>query len=78
MQRKTMTYTTHTDPALSGTSVWRRLSDLRANLAERRAQDRSYRTTVRELSALSDRDLLDMGIHPADIDSIARQAAYGA
>jgi uncharacterized protein YjiS (DUF1127 family) len=33
---------------------------------------------VRELSALSDRDLLDMGIHPADIDSIARQAAYGA
>jgi uncharacterized protein YjiS (DUF1127 family) len=47
-------------------------------MAARRAQDRAYRTTVSELSALSNRDLLDMGIHRADIDSIARQAAYMA
>ncbi len=73
-----MTYTTHTDRALTGTSLWQRLSDLRTKMAERRAQDRAYRTTVRELSTLSSRDLLDMGIHPANIDSIARQAAYGA
>jgi uncharacterized protein YjiS (DUF1127 family) len=73
-----MTYTTHTDRTLSGTSLWQRLSDVRTRMAARRAQDRAYRTTVNELSALSNRDLLDMGIHRADIDSIARQAAYGA
>ncbi len=69
-----MTYTTHTQPA----SLWQRLSDLRDELAERRAQTRAYRTTVDELSALSDRDLLDMGIDRADIDTIARQHVYGA
>ncbi len=69
-----MTYATHSHPA----SIWQRLSDLNADLAERRAQNRAYRSTVAELSALSDRDLLDMGIHPADIEEIARKAAYGA
>ncbi len=69
-----MTYTTHNQPA----SVWERLSDLRASLAQRRAQDRAYSSTVSELSAMSDRALTDIGIHRADIASIARQAAYGA
>ncbi len=72
-----MTYSTHTDRALGGASFWQRLSDLRAELAERRAQDRAYRKTVNELSAMSARDLTDIGIHPADIDRIARKAAYG-
>ena len=31
-----------------------------------------------ELDAMSARDLLDIGVHPADIPAIARQAAYGA
>ncbi len=69
-----MTYTTHTQRA----SLWQQLSDLRADLAKRRAQQRVYRTTVDELSALSNRDLLDMGIDRADIDTIARQHVYGA
>ncbi len=69
-----MTYTTHTQRA----SLWQHLSDLRADLAKRRAQQRVYRTTVDELSALSNRDLLDMGIDRADIDTIARQHVYGA
>ncbi len=69
-----MTYTTHTQRA----SLWQHLSDLRADLGARRAQDRAYRTTVDELSALSNRDLLDMGIDRADIDTIARQHVYGA
>jgi uncharacterized protein YjiS (DUF1127 family) len=60
------------------TSIWQRLSDQHAHWTERRAQDRAYRSTVAQLRALSDRDLLDMGIHPADIDSIAKEAAYGA
>lgn len=69
-----MTYLTQTDRTVGGTSLWQRLSDLTASLAKRRA----YRSTVRELSALSSRDLADMGIHRADIHTIARQAAYGA
>jgi uncharacterized protein YjiS (DUF1127 family) len=69
-----MTYMTHSGRA----SIWQGLSNLKAHWAERRAQDRAYRLTVAELNSLSNRDLLDMGIHPADIDSIARKAAYGA
>ena len=69
-----MTYVTQSGRA----TIWQRLSNLHARWAERRAQDRAYRSTVAELSALSNRDLLDMGIHPADIESLARKAAYGA
>ena len=35
---------------------------------------RRYREAVRELSQLSDRELQDIGISRADIESIARQA----
>ena len=73
-----MTYAIHTDRAVDGTSIRQRLSDLAAGFGQRRAQHQVYRTTVRELSALSNRDLADMGIHAADIPTIARQAAYGA
>jgi uncharacterized protein YjiS (DUF1127 family) len=73
-----MTYMTHADRAPRGTSLWQRLSALPADLAERRAQHRAYRSTVAELTALSHRDLVDMGIDPADIHEIARRAAYAA
>ena len=73
-----MTYATHTDHGLSGTSLWQRLSDLKANLAERQAQRQAFRRTLGELSAMSDRDLTDIGIDRADIRAIAQQAAYGA
>lgn len=73
-----MTYTTHTDHAFGGASLWQRLSDLTANLAERQAQRQAFRKTVNELSAMSDRDLTDIGIHRADIRAIAQQAAYEA
>ncbi len=73
-----MTFMTQDSRSVGGTSLWQRLSDLTASLAQRRAQDRAYRSTVRELSALSSRDLADMGIHRAGIHAIARQAAYGA
>lgn len=36
-----------------------------------------YNTTRRELSALSDRDLTDLGIARCDINRLAREAAYG-
>ncbi|WP_341212002.1 DUF1127 domain-containing protein [uncultured Limimaricola sp.] len=51
---------------------------LAASFAERRAQSRAYRTTQRELSALSDRELVDLGIHRSMIGDIALQAAKRA
>lgn len=68
---------TRNDYAVAGTSIWQRLSDLKASLAQRRAQHRTYLSTVRDLSALSSHELTDIGIHPADIHDIARQGAYG-
>ena len=41
---------------------------------ERRAV---YRQTVRELEALSARDLADLGIHRSMIETVAHEAAYG-
>jgi len=37
---------------------------------------REYGTAVRELSALSDRELADLGISRSDIDWVARQHAH--
>lgn len=54
------------------------LRDLRTNLAERFAKYRTYRTTLNELAMLSDRELADMGMHRADIRTIAFEAAYKA
>ena len=39
---------------------------------------RRYRESVRELSRLTDRELNDLGIGRADIDSIVRQSAAEA
>ena len=38
---------------------------------------RLFNQTVRELNALSNRDLADLGIHASMIKSIATEAAYG-
>ena len=40
------------------------------------AQRRTYNTTVRELAALGDRDLADLGIHRSNIRAIAYEAAF--
>jgi uncharacterized protein YjiS (DUF1127 family) len=39
-------------------------------------QRRIYAQTLQELSALSDRDLTDMGISRVSIPDVAREAAY--
>lgn len=36
-----------------------------------------YNQTVRELAALNQRELSDLGIHASMIERIAREAAYG-
>ncbi len=45
----------------------------KANLARRAV----YNQTVRELNALTDRELADLGIARADIYAVSREAAYG-
>ena len=37
----------------------------------------TYQQTLHELSALSDRDLADLGLGRASIRTVAREAAYG-
>lgn len=38
---------------------------------------RVYNQTVRELRALSSRELADLGLHPSMITRVALEAAYG-
>jgi uncharacterized protein YjiS (DUF1127 family) len=64
----------HSPEANSVLSGVRRLSK---NVATWAAERRAYSEAVRELSALSDRDLADIGIARADIQAVARDAAKG-
>jgi uncharacterized protein YjiS (DUF1127 family) len=54
-----------------------RMSGLRAELADKLAKRKLYNSTLRELDALSDRDLNDLGLSRSVIKSIAFEAAYG-
>ena len=69
--------TTHT-----GNSVFTNLlGTLRAavaKLGQEMVKRRLYRITVQELSALSDRELSDLGIHRSQITAIAREGAFGS
>ena len=73
-----MAYMTHNDRTLGGASIWQPLAALKANLAQRLVQYRAYRSTVDELAMLTDRELVDLGIHRADIHAIAQDAATRA
>jgi uncharacterized protein YjiS (DUF1127 family) len=46
--------------------------------AERRAQRRIFHSTLGELTALSDRELADLGMHRSELNRIAWESAYGA
>lgn len=54
-----------------------RLADLVKSLREAYARRRVFKQTVRELNALSSRELADLGIHRTMITRIALEAAYG-
>ncbi len=47
-------------------------------IQESRARRAVYRQTLRELNALTTRDLNDLGISRSMITRLAREAAYGA
>jgi len=68
-----MAFTTsiHTAPTLL-----ERLVAYKNDLAERHAKNRVYRETLDELQALSSRELADLGMSPANLKSIAYEAAY--
>ena len=51
------------------------IQQFRADHAERRRARAVYDRTWRELSAMSDRERLDIGIHSSDISRIASEAA---
>lgn len=72
-----MAYLTDTSASLDGTSsVPGRLAQLRTTLSTRLANYRTYRATLSELSALSDRDLNDVGLSRGMIRDVAATAAY--
>ncbi len=52
-----------------------RLNAARATFAKYRARRRVFAATVRELSALSDRELADLGLSRCDIRGLAQRAA---
>ncbi len=54
-----------------------RINAVLSAIAENRAKAQIYNTTRRELQSLAPRELDDLGIAPGDIDTIAREAAYG-
>ena len=56
----------------------RRLGEMFARINGWLAERRHYRTTIAELSALTDQQLADVGVVPGDIHAIARQLAQQA
>jgi uncharacterized protein YjiS (DUF1127 family) len=58
-------------------SVSDRLGNIAKSVKLALHRRRLFNQTVRELNALSDRELADLGIHGSMIKDIAKQAAYG-
>ena len=54
-----------------------RLTAAIQRMQENRARREVYRQTVRELNALTSRDLADLGISRAMISRLAHEAAWG-
>jgi uncharacterized protein YjiS (DUF1127 family) len=72
-----MTY--FTDTASNATLIERLMATIStafAAAAVRQASRRMYNTTLSELSALSNRDLADLGIARSEVRRIAWEAAY--
>lgn len=49
-----------------------------ATAAERRAKHRVYKTTIRELDMLNNRELADLGLHRSELKRVAWEAANNA
>ena len=60
----------------AGAGVAGRVNAALGALSERRHRYRTYRVTLAELSALTPRELDDLGIHRTELRRIAYEAAY--
>ena len=67
----------HTHNAAATSGIAGRLMAAIQHMQENRARHVIYRQTVRELNALTNRDLADLGIERATITRLAREAAWG-
>lgn len=72
-----MAFTTYGNSAATSISLRDRVAARIDATREAWAKRRLYRQTYNELSALSNRDLNDLGIARAQIRGIALEAAYG-
>ena len=72
-----MTFATETQTRGIIAGIADRVSTFFRELSAFNAQYRVYRTTIRVLSALSDRDLADLGLSRSMIADIAHEAAFG-
>ncbi|WP_244519362.1 DUF1127 domain-containing protein [Paracoccus alcaliphilus] len=64
--------------AAAETGLAGRLLSAIQRMQENRARRAVYRQTVRELNALTARDLQDLGISRSMIPGLAREAAWGS
>jgi uncharacterized protein YjiS (DUF1127 family) len=67
-----MAFITGTGPAFGLSD---RIAAIRDGIRAARRERAVYRQTYDELAQLSDRDLADLGLHRAQIATVARQAA---
>lgn len=72
-----MTYATHPTRTFETSWLGQRVVSHWPELGPRLALYRKYRTTVEELSHLSDRELADFGMDRSNIHAIAREHVYG-
>lgn len=71
-----MAYVNFTSRAANVT-VADRFSGLLAQVKAMIARRAVYNQTVRELNVLTNRELADLGLSRYDIETVAREAAYG-
>jgi uncharacterized protein YjiS (DUF1127 family) len=71
-----MAYVTHSTRTFETTWLGQRVVSLWPALGEHLAQYRRYRTTLDELSMLTNRELTDIGMERSRLSDIAREHVY--
>lgn len=69
-----MTSLSHTHDSASRSSLFASVFGFFAGVLDRMEQRAIYRSTIRELNKLSDRDLRDIGLIRGDIERVARES----
>ena len=67
----------HTVVTARPTQILERIRGAVRNLGDEMVRRKVYRTTLTELSALTNRELADLGMNRAELGRIAYEAAYG-